>query len=259
MKASAFEYRFRLWIIGIILLLGFSAPWAYLQRTNDVEITRGGANVWIILSTDLSLHLDPTKLLLASNIILWIAIILAALGAWLRTWGAAYLDSTVVQSGVMHTSESSVGFLEVGPFRYLRNPLYLGTFFHVLALTILMPVSGAIFTLVAIIFFELRLVDSEESFLLHKIGKPFEKYCERVPRFLPGLRDKAPASSRAPLWGQAFLGEVYMWGVLATFVAASAFPALAYTQSYAVMGILISLGVSLLLRGLLLKPRIATT
>ena len=57
-----------------------------------------------------------------------------------------------------------------GPYRYLRNPLYVGSWLNTLALAILMRPSGAVFTLVALVGFHLRLILAEEAFLAGEAG-----------------------------------------------------------------------------------------
>ena len=82
----------------------------------------------------------------------------------------------------MHTApHATSGILEDGPYRYLRNPLYLGTFLHAVALSLLMSRSGAVFTIVAIGVMQLRLIFGEEAFLTRTLGAPYQAYCARVP------------------------------------------------------------------------------
>jgi len=58
----------------------------------------------------------------------------------------------------------------MGPYRHLRNPLYLGAWVNTLAVALLMPASGAVFTIVLIVLFQMRLILAEESFLGGKQG-----------------------------------------------------------------------------------------
>jgi len=139
----------------------------------------------------------------------------------------------------------------VGPYRYLRNPLYLGVFIHTFALALLMPPSGAIFCILAVGLFQLRLISGEESFLTAKLGEPYRAYCAKVPRIVPALTPRVPASPIQPKWPTAFLGEIYMWGVVVTF----AIFGWRYNSILLIKGIIISLGVSLVVRGLVLGAR----
>ncbi len=138
-----------------------------------------------------------------------------------------------------------------GPYRRVRNPLYLGTFIHALPLALLMLPSGALFTVVLIGLLQLRLIFAEESFLSAKLGEPYREYCALVPRLVPSLTPRVPASPARPRWGMAFLGEIYMWGVFISFAALG----WRYNSMLIIQGVLISLGVSLVARAFVPKAR----
>lgn len=240
MKATAFEYRYRYLIHSIIFFLGFIAPWNYWLHFDPP-----GTHVW----GDLALALGMEHVALASNALLLIAIACALAGALLRTWGAAYLGADVVKDGGMHTATAPSGIIEAGPFRYVRNPLYLGTFLHALALSLLMTRTGAIFTIVLIGLLQIRLILAEEPFLSAKLGAPYTAYCKLVPRILPSLRPRIAAAALKPRWPQAFLGEIYMWGVALSFaVAGWKYNAFLLTQC-----VLVALGVSVVTRAIFVK------
>jgi protein-S-isoprenylcysteine O-methyltransferase Ste14 len=237
MKATPLEYRFRYLIHALIFLLGFVAPWNYW-----LHLDPPGTHVW----GDLALELGMAHVALVSNALLLIAIVCALTGAWLRTWGAAYLGADVVKDGGMHTATAPSGIIEAGPFRYLRNPLYLGTFLHTIALSLLMTRTGAIFTIVAIGVFQIRLILAEEPFLSAKLGAPYAAYCKLVPRILPSLRPRIARAALKPRWPQAFLGEIYMWGVALSFALAGwKYNAFLLTQC-----VLVAFGVSILTRAI---------
>jgi Phospholipid methyltransferase len=174
-----------------------------------------------------------------------VGIFCAFAGAFLRTCGSAYLDPSIVQAGTMH-GDSVVA---AGPYRHLRNPLYLGTFFHTFALALLMPPSGAIFCIVAIAFIQLRLIAGEESFLTAKLGAPYSAYCAKVPRVFPSIIARVPASTVQPTWPTAFLSEIYMWGVFVSFAVLG----WRYNSFLIIKGVLISLGFSLIVRAFIPK------
>jgi protein-S-isoprenylcysteine O-methyltransferase Ste14 len=237
MKAPPFEFRFRFLILSAIYLLGFAAPWNYWLHLDTIRTwqllaawpARSG---WISFST-------------ATIVVLLIGIVCALMGAFLRTWGTAYLSPSVVQDHAMHGE----GVIAAGPYRYVRNPLYLGNFIHTVALALLMPPSGAIFCILAIGIFQLRLIAAEESFLAAKLGEPYLAYCAKVPRLMFALTPRVPASAMQPKWPLAFLGEIYMWGVVVTF----AIFGWRYNSILLIKGILVSLGLSLIVRAFLPK------
>jgi hypothetical protein len=141
------------------------------------------------------------------------------------------------------------GVVAAGPYRYVRNPLYLGTFAHTFALALLMPPSGAIFCIVAIGLMQLRLILAEEPFLTTKLGEPYLAYCAKVPRLIPALTPRVPASTIQPAWPTAFLGEIYMWGVVISFAVLG----WRYNSILLTKAVLISLGISLIARAFLPK------
>ena len=61
-------------------------------------------------------------------------------GALLRVWGTAYLGTGTVNS--LDMKAGSV--VADGPYRYVRNPLYLGLWFMVAAMAFIMPVTRRI-------------------------------------------------------------------------------------------------------------------
>jgi protein-S-isoprenylcysteine O-methyltransferase Ste14 len=235
MKATPFEFRFRFFILAIIYLLGFAAPWNYWLHLDSIRTwqllaawpARSG---WISFSS-------------ATIVVLLIGIACALMGAFLRTWGTAYLSPSIVQDSAMHGE----GVIAAGPYRYVRNPLYLGNFIHTFALALLMPPSGAIVCILAISIFQLRLIGAEESFLTAKLSEPYVVYCARVPRLIPALMPRVAASTMQPKWSLAFLGEIYVWGVVVSF----AILGWRYNSILIIKGVLISLGLSLIVRAFL--------
>jgi protein-S-isoprenylcysteine O-methyltransferase Ste14 len=235
MKATPFEFRFRFFVLAAIYLIGFAAPWNYWLHLDSIRTwqllaawpARSG---WISFST-------------ATIVVLLLGIACALMGALLRTWGTAYLSPSVVQDRALHGE----AVIAAGPFRYVRNPLYLGNLIHTLALALLMPPSGAIFCILAIGTFQLRLIVAEEAFLTAKLGAPYLAYCAKVPRLIPALTPRVSASAMQPKWPLAFLGEIYVWGVVVSF----AILGWRYNSILIIKGVLISVGLSLIVRAFL--------
>lgn len=239
MKATALEFRLRFLIHVVIFVLGFTTPWNSLLHFDTVRTwqflaawpTRNG---WLSFSS-------------ATIAILILGIVCALVSAILRTWGTAYLGASVVQDQHMHGSQMMAG----GPYRYLRNPLYLAIIIHTLALSLLMLPSGAIFTIVLVTIFQLRLIAAEEPFLSEKFGEAYREYCAKVPRLLPALTPRIPSSSVQPNWLTGFVGELYFWGAFLSF----AIFGWRYNSLLISRGVLISLGVSLIARAFITKPQ----
>ncbi len=253
MQATAFEYRHRYLVHGLIYTLGFAAPWTLLlppvYRAPVWSFVQNGS-AWFLLSSALS---RPLFTYFASywNAILIVMILFAAAGAALRTWGAAYLGASTVQRGGM-VSDSVVAD---GPFRFVRNPLYLGTLLHSVALAFLMRPDAAVLTLVLLTLVQLRLIGREEPYLRERLGEPYAAYLARVPRLLPSLRPQAAEGSSRPDWKQGVLSEVYVIGTVFTMAALGWSRGFAWENSVlrVVQGIVISLGASVVARAFIPK------
>jgi protein-S-isoprenylcysteine O-methyltransferase Ste14 len=240
MKATQFEFRFRVWIAVILYVLGFWAPWtSILSRYVDIA---PGTTAWLALSTALArpgwLTLSQATILVTS-----LAIAFVFLGSALRIWGTAYLGSSVVHSGAMHADQ----VLASGPYRYTRNPLYLGTWIFSIGVAILMPPSGAVFFLLGTFFFYYRLILGEEDYLTRQQGAAYLEYRRRVPQIVPSLWPRLTASGVRPQWFESLLSESY------TFAFACCFAVLAwrYEAQLLIRCILICFGLSLVTRAFL--------
>ncbi len=243
MKATALEFRFRFAIHFVIFLLGFLVPWDYWLHLDGMG---PNAHLWGSLAALLA-KAGAVSIGTAFDLLLCVGIVCALVGAWLRTWGAAYLGAGVVQDKRMHGAD----VVADGPYRYVRNPLYLGTFVQTLALALLMPVSGAIVAVVLIGLFQVRLILAEEPFLAERLGAAYNDYCAKVPRLWPTMRARVNAGVARPRWAQAVVGEIYMWGVAGSFAALGwRYNAVLLTQC-----VLVSLGVSLVARAFPMKER----
>jgi protein-S-isoprenylcysteine O-methyltransferase Ste14 len=238
MKATALEFRFRYLIHAIIYLIGFIAPWNYALHLDSVRTWQFLA-AWPARSGWINFSVSTITVLLAGALC-------ALLAASIRTWGSAYLGTSVVKDGAMHGDR----IVASGPYRHLRNPLYLGTFIHTLALALLMPPTGAIFTILAIGIEQLRLIGGEESFLTAGLGDSYRDYYAKVPRLLPSLTPLVPDSEVHPHWGTGFLGEIYFWGAFLSFATLG----WRYNALLIIQGVVVSLGLSFVARAFVPQP-----
>src|SRR5579875_2906672 len=140
------------------------------------------------------------------------------LAEMLRTWAAAYLRSEIVHDHALHAE----GLVADGPFRWMRNPLYDGGLLLAAGLGFLASPLGWLVMFFGLLVFYYRLVLREEAALTITQGESFRAYCAAVPRFLPSLRARVKASSTKPRWGQAFAGEIFMWGFAGSVIAFAA-------------------------------------
>ena len=77
--------------------------------------------------------------------------------------------------------------VENGPYRFVRNPMYLGHLIFLLGLAIALRswIALAAFAFHAV-WFDLR-VRADESRLLERFGVTYAEYCGRVKRWIPGI------------------------------------------------------------------------
>jgi protein-S-isoprenylcysteine O-methyltransferase Ste14 len=74
-----------------------------------------------------------------------------------------------------------------GPYRYSRNPMYLGHLIYLigLALTLESWLAGMITAAVAV-WFHRRVLSDEKNLAAH-LGAPYLSYMQTVKRWVPGL------------------------------------------------------------------------
>ncbi len=253
MQATAFEYRHRYLVHGLIYTLGFAAPWAVLLPPpyhGAVWSFLQNGSTWFLLADRFS---RPLYAAFAAgwNAILVVMLVFGAAGAALRTWGAAYLGASTVQRGGMVSDR----IVADGPFRFVRNPLYLGTLLHSVSLALLMRPDAAVLTMVLLTVVQLRLIGREEPYLLERQGDSYAEYLARVPRLLPSLRPRTAKGSSRPNWRSGVLSEVYVLGSVLTMAAVGWSRGFAWENSvlHVVQGIVVSLGLSVVARAFIPK------
>src|SRR5580698_6709919 len=177
MRASAIEFRLRMLIMVTIIAVGFWSPWI---ETWDLG-KRISLLEWLAL---IASRAGILRFTYATPVVIAAASLLALAAVVLRVWGTAYLGYGTVQ----HAQMQAGGVMADGPYRYVRNPLYLGSWCMITAMTFLMPPTGALFTIPLITAFLLRLILGEEAFLTARLGEPYRAYLRTVPRLIPRLR-----------------------------------------------------------------------
>jgi len=242
MKASAIEFRLRMVIMIAVVVLGFFSPWIEILHTGE----RSSLLEWLALEASRTGLLRFTY---ATPVVILLGSLIALIGAILRVWGSAYLGYGTVHHGEMQAG----GVMADGPYRYVRNPLYIGGWFMMGAMSFLMPPTGALVCMTLVTIFLLRLILGEEAFLAGKLGEPYLEYQHAVPRLVPRLRAALPAAGNKPHWMIALLSELNPIGVFITLSCLS----WSYDHTLMLKGILISFGVSMVVRALM-KDRDAT-
>lgn len=234
MRASELEFRLRMLIIAAIVMLGFWAPWlgpwTAAGRISSIWwLTHGLGNMGSVAT--------------AAPLVIVLGSLAALIGAVLRVWGAAYLGYATVQNVKMQAG----WVVADGPFRYMRNPLYVGSWFSMAATALVMPPTGALVAIVLLTVFYFRLTLGEEAFLTATLGPAYRDYLDSVPRFIPRRRGSLMPAGNEPHWLTAIFTELFPIGVFITMAVL----AWRYDNELMLDGIFWSFVASLLARGLM--------
>lgn len=145
----------------------------------------------------------------------WLAVAFVV-AAWLvRWWGSSYHSAGVVMSGDVVTDEFTVA----GPYRYVRNPLYLGNLLLAIGIGALGPPPATLLVVAFNLIVIYRLIFIEERFLKATNGDAYARYCAVVPRLLPRLTPAAlPADPRRPDIAYGFITELFALGFVASMI-----------------------------------------
>ncbi len=168
---SPWWYQRRALVIVFIYLIGF-----YAGSAASALYERAPSSFPSFVLVASALHSRPSTAL-------WIATALSFAGFLIRYWGSTYLSPEVVWS-----PNALQGKLLVdGPFRYVRNPLYLGNILLALAVgSLATPIGWAIIVL-GNIWFSWLLGTHEAHGMRERYGDIYERYRKTVPAFLPRL------------------------------------------------------------------------
>jgi protein-S-isoprenylcysteine O-methyltransferase Ste14 len=148
--------------IRSVIWLGGAAGLAYVKRP-------AGASV-------LAVRQDAVGLLAGA---------ICLVGLALHVWSNASLARGEGQA----TADTSP-LVTDGPFRYVRNPIYLAGITLLLGVGLLYPTwetKDLILPLLLLVYFHLAVVRVEEPALRQHFSATYEAYCKRVPRWFPAL------------------------------------------------------------------------
>ena len=203
MRASEFEFRHRSWFIILIFVLAFGCY--TFQRVNAVE--------WLLFGL-LGIS-GPFRGVFpgswAAHLVFALGAALVGVAAFIRTWGTAYLNTEVMRDSVVRSER----LVADGPYRYVRNPLYLGSLMMAAGIGLMASPVGWLVLIAGLGIFFLRLIGREEFGLLNSQSDLYRAYREQVPRLWPVFRPRVPAGGNRARWSQAAAGEIMMWALFA--------------------------------------------
>ena len=148
-------------------------------------------------------HLGPH----GPRILLAIGFVSTVVAVALRVWGGAYLRPEVV----WNSDALGDRLLVDGPFRYVRNPLYLGNVFLAAGTGLLAPPIGFAILVAGNVLVAFGLISVETRLLRGRYGARFDAYAAAVPALIPRL---TPAhlegtATAAPSVGPALRSEIF--------------------------------------------------
>jgi protein-S-isoprenylcysteine O-methyltransferase Ste14 len=196
-RATEFEFRHRFWIIMATYCLGFSC-----YRWDHVNVSVALARM-ILGGLDSPLAMPWIRAIFAMGALI------VTLAALVRSWAAAYLHSSVVHDTELHSDR----LVADGPYRRLRNPLYLGNILLAVGVGLMASRTGFVFLVLATVLYVYRLIRREEASLLESQGEGYRRYFEAVPRLWPSWRPRVPAGGARPNWADGIFGETFMWSI----------------------------------------------
>jgi protein-S-isoprenylcysteine O-methyltransferase Ste14 len=167
---SPWWYRLRGLVLGLIFVAAFfggSALWSI-----------GGRTYWPVTAwAGLPMGEQGPELLLA------IATLLVIAGWAVRVWGSSYLSARVVWNPDARTD----ALLVDGPFRYVRNPLYLGNALFATGIGMLATPYGFAIIVIGHSVFLPMLMHYEARGLRARYGSVYDTFAREVPAFVPRL------------------------------------------------------------------------
>ncbi|WP_254508789.1 methyltransferase family protein [Anatilimnocola floriformis] len=101
---------------------------------------------------------------------------------------ALLLSGLLLRAWAAGTLKKRQQIITTGPYRYVRNPLYIGSFLLMLGFSILLRDWLAIgMVLGPILAMYLNKVRQEEKYLAHHFAEEWQAYARSTPRFIPDV------------------------------------------------------------------------
>src|ERR1700688_718182 len=186
-----------------------AATWFYRKRFSVFGIVYGSAFFFGFLITGLA-RIPPVpvyRMFANPTLVASIAGLAVVAGFAVRVWASSYLSSSIVWGDDPQATQLRVS----GPYRFTRNPLYLGNVLQAIGVGLVTPWPVLVLVLTGVITFTYALIFVEESFLAEKQGEAYARYRAAVPRLLPipgkvAPDGRQPASLRDGLRTEAMIG-----------------------------------------------------
>lgn len=110
-----------------------------------------------------------------ASLVVGVVVTAAGTAVFVRSAGVMRSDEIAGVTGELYTD---------GPYAYSRNPQYVGMIVGLLGFALLVNSSSVAVLVIAHVGWVLLLPRAEESHLRSEYGREYERYLERVPRFV---------------------------------------------------------------------------
>ena len=140
----------------------------------------------------------------SSTLLLLLGILIAAAGELLRLSAVRHIGT------VSRTRTDRLGPLVAsGPFRWVRNPLYIGNIALWMGLALVAQLPWLVAPIALILAAEYHaIVRWEEQLLASRLGQPYTDYMSTVPRWIPRPPSATVSSARPSFsWRETLFSE----------------------------------------------------
>jgi protein-S-isoprenylcysteine O-methyltransferase Ste14 len=117
-----------------------------------------------------------------ASVVSWIGVVILAAGAYFAVGGSREFTRAGTNVDPM---KPALKLVTSGPYRFTRNPMYLGMVLFLLGLSLMFSLEwGIVLTVVLWIVFDRYVVAREEAYLTRKFGEPYREFLGRTRRWI---------------------------------------------------------------------------
>lgn len=180
-------------------------PNALLNRVNEIFNNKKARKLFLKLRVPLSLVLFVLLSRIIDQRFFFIGLVVSVLGEIFQAW-------------CMSTIKTKKKLTVVGPYMFMRNPMYISRFFLVFGIIIMTGNPWLMLGLTILYYFYMvNRVKREEKILLELFGKDYEAYCRDVNRYVPSFKKV----DRSLLWSfnkESFIQNNVHWNILGVII-----------------------------------------
>jgi len=193
-------------------------PWAYRQRALVIALIYAASFFFGYLVQGYAVNdVTPTYVLLGQYVggsgtiaMAFLAAAFVAATYLIRLWASSYHVPGVVMKHDVVTDRLTIA----GPYRFVRNPLYVGNVLLSVGIGLLGPPVTTVLIFLGNLVFVNWLCAVEEQFMATTHGEIYRQYCAEVPRLLPHLWPiRQSSNAPAPSFELGFRTEIAFLGM----------------------------------------------